>query len=290
MLAYTVVRRKTTGAMCRAHSTKASKSRIKAPPSSFYNNDDPDILFLQNYMTRNFIDSGDCLKITAYDNSPRSDFKAAHKSTVKRNAAAGESIWREERPATAGGKAARLMESCKVKGGGFAVVGKSSRICSRFSKKNTSFKNANSCMMIHSGLNRPKTGGANRNHIRNSNKMLTSFNDNTLPTNSQFDRSRRSVQQINLITDPSYIHEHATMEEREEGTDYKAAAVAAKGDGGYVPVAFARPRSNYRRPISAAVNVQAEKHRRRTGTINPQRTRTKFLRYLRVLEKSAHEK
>jgi len=274
--------------MYMAYSNKPDQRQIKNKP--FYDKNDPDIIFLHNYMSRNSINrkSEEHIKDTTCD-------ILEERHSAKAPAIVQEQLsnytFYESRPITGNpGRRELISDTYKmVKGGGFAIVGKSTKICSRMNKGAISKKNTNSCMVIDSRLNRVKSRGTRlgNSQTRNSNKLISSLNDNM---GSLHERSRRSIQQINLITDPSYVYEAMKMEDinyKGQGDESNKKDCVVKNEVKYAAMGHIRPYTNYRRPISAAVNIKVDKKRSRT--INPQHTRVKYMKYLKVLEHTLHK-
>ena len=192
----------------------------------------------------------------------------------------------------------------QMMGGGFSILGKSTKLCPRIEKSQKKC-NRKSFMMINSKSAQSRPGSAfihNENRFNRFNKPYDTVSKYT--KTSQINKSdnalpKKVFQQINLITDPSCIENSITNAEnhrirtKETCPRPTSAHTCVRNiptkNSKYSTSIYTRSSMYYRRPISAAVNIQLVKQNDCSRTINPERTKMRYLKYLRELECNAEK-
>eukprot|EP00826_Nyctotherus_ovalis_P061628 TRINITY_DN878_c0_g1_i2.p1 TRINITY_DN878_c0_g1~~TRINITY_DN878_c0_g1_i2.p1 ORF type:complete len:382 (-),score=80.40 TRINITY_DN878_c0_g1_i2:573-1718(-) len=174
------------------------------------------------------------------------------------------------------------MKSARViKGGGFAVIGKASKLTPRVNLKEAQFgstTNINPHILVGSI----------------SSKRFPNLYDTANSTKSFLsEEEKRPIQQINVVTEVKSERPitAATKIRAQPFTPrpmsaYIASALNAPTS---VPTIYMRPFVAHRRPISAAVNVQARQAKEASKAANPRETKKRYMRYLRELEREAQQ-
>ena len=182
-----------------------------------------------------------------------------------------------------------LKSAKSIRGGGFAIVGRASKLTPRLAMKakNSADQNAISSLMIV-----------------NANRQFPKLHNTVSSTKSFFTEEdpRRIGHQINLVTDPRYTDRPVTAATKTRPKEPQPAPrrqerpMSAYVSGNfmkkmtsYVPTNYMRPFTNHKRPISAAVNVQVGQGRGTVQVINPEITKKKYMKYLRDLEYEAQQ-
>ena len=188
-----------------------------------------------------------------------------------------------------------------TKGGGFTIPGKFSQFTTRFLDgfKRCKDKSLPSCMIIKSQLpytipNSPNNFGTVQNNLING---MYKTMGRTKSSSSDENLVRRSIRQVNLLTDslrPTTAAEkvekfefQGKIPQERPMTAYISIDKLPKENTRYIATTYIKPYSARNRPISAAINYQANAERNTLQNINPEKIRTKYIRYLKELEAEA---
>jgi hypothetical protein len=181
----------------------------------------------------------------------------------------------------------KAMKSAKlIKGGGFAIIGRASKLTPRTSLKEGQFISpCNGCTLIESQPSKKRliTSLTNLYNTVNSTKSILSEED------------KRPIQQINLITDLQYDRPTTAITSTRQPPLSSRPMSAYIGSNAIkripmvVPITYMRPLAAHRRPISAAVNVQVSQAKGLTRMVNPKVAKKKYMKYLRELEIGAQQ-
>ena len=306
-----------------------NNNNVKKQIMTKYDKNDPDIIFLEKYMKNNTENTREDEE--SYSKNEHSEFHLALEQIPKNNLLLKQNIksvytqnsekasedksignltitWCVEKPTTIPFvivREKRLMEQASeaqkmMRGGGFSIIGKSSKFCQRaYNNTTTKKERKNTIMVLNSKPNipRPVSAVTRNNRLRESSKLFETANiKNEFQPNKM--SQKFSFQQINLITDPSYITcENPNSEESKVNNKINERPVSAhtvirqnkQTNSKCVSINYIRPFSNYRRPISAAINAQVKRRNDYSRSVDPKKTKMKYYKYLKDLEHNAQK-
>jgi len=222
-----------------------------------------------------------------------------------------------------------MRTSKSAKGSAFSIIGRSARLCPRSPggprRYDDFYVGMNYTLSSASASKSNLKQVVSNKAINDSNQVKlykTATTTKSLLSDEDIGNKTKQMQQINVITDPTIYNNSmpvpqirpntaitkkiprnmplVVLQERPMTAQVNSSASKAKTNAqinimmarpstSYVPTSYMRPYGSHKRPISAAINLSVNNRKEKTTRIDPMRTKAKYLKYLKELEKEAKE-